>query len=150
MDSERFITGIKSRFMDKFIPEPNSGCWLWTGSIAKNGYGKIQGDRRSGSLLAHRYSFKKFVFDPGKMHVLHKCDNRCCVNPDHLFLGNRKDNMSDCAKKLRMANRKLSCEAVEDIKTKRMSQRSFGAVYGVSQTLVSRIQRGINWSWTND
>ena len=71
------------------IPEPNSGCWLWLGSIRKNGYGCIgvghalDGDERTSS--AHKISYEYFIGPVPKGKVLdHKCRIRCCVNPDHL------------------------------------------------------------------
>lgn len=91
---------IKIAFQKNVSPEPNSGCWLWCGDIfrKRGGYGVFT-HRPSKTIMqrAHRISWKLFV-DPDireDQHVLHKCDNPLCVNPDHLFIGDQKTNMED-------------------------------------------------------
>ena len=71
----------EQRIFDNSIPEPNSGCWLWVGSIDKCGYGKTSG----AYSLAHRLSYAAFIGEiPKGLEVDHLCKQRCCVNPDHL------------------------------------------------------------------
>ncbi|MGW2169160.1 HNH endonuclease signature motif containing protein [Streptomyces sp. NPDC001705] len=75
------------------------GCWEWGASRHRNGYGQfhLPGKRHA---LAHRASWLLlFGPIPDGLHVLHRCDNRPCVRPDHLFLGTRVDNMQDMAAK---------------------------------------------------
>lgn len=98
------------RFNEKWIPEPNSGCWLWTASTNPiSGYGVI-GVSSEKTKPAHRVSWELYrgPIPAGVGHhgtcVLHKCDNRACVNPDHLFLGSNKDNVHDCMRKGRFKN----------------------------------------------
>ena len=86
---------ISEQFERRYIPEPNSGCWLWLGMIQPgNGYGLFWNGEKS--KRAHRVSWEIHYGEitPG-LHVLHRCDNRLCVNPDHLFLGSHQDNMGD-------------------------------------------------------
>lgn len=81
------------RFMQYVSPEPNSGCWLWTGSVNFLGYGQFGLGARSGKRLsqgfrmcrAHRVSYELHVGKiPANLHIDHLCRVRCCVNPDHL------------------------------------------------------------------
>lgn len=84
---------LAERFHDKYIPEPNTGCWLWTGAIVA-GYGRI-GVRSYQVDTAHVVSYE-LAYGPiprGQgLEVDHICRERSCVNPRHLRLGTREDN----------------------------------------------------------
>jgi hypothetical protein len=89
----------KLEFEERVCPEPNSGCWLWVGSLNVAGYGYLWLPGRK-QQLAHRHSYEKYKGPiPGGLAVCHKCDVRCCVTPDHLFLGTRSDNNADMIRK---------------------------------------------------
>lgn len=92
---------LRDRFEEKYIPEPNSGCWLWVGATNGGRYGKITAhDPPRTSLLAHRVAYELYRGPiPAGMLVCHKCDNIICVNPDHLFLGDTSDNARDAVAK---------------------------------------------------
>lgn len=105
--TQRKMKPIEERFWDKVNKDTESGCWEWRSSIRGNGYGAFfthlqpEGRKCHG---AHRYSWELVNGAiPEGLWVLHKCDNRICVNPDHLFLGDRTDNMRDCAAKGRVS-----------------------------------------------
>lgn len=111
------------------------------------------GRKRDGATGAHRAMYAATFGDPGRLHVLHKCDNRLCVNPDHLFLGTAKDNCQDKIGKGRAQDQtgekgpgaKLTWENVEDIRTGRLSGAEFGRLYGVTPQSVCDIQKGRTW-----
>ena len=91
---------IEERFREKYIKLSKDKCWLWTACTFR-GYGRI---RDGGKFaLAHRVSWEIHKGPiPEGMGVCHKCDVPGCVNPDHLFLGTQKDNMSDAREKGRL------------------------------------------------
>ena len=85
--SGRRITDMKDRILERSIPEPNTGCWLWLGAIMPNGYGRqSRGRGRVGKVgYAHRVSYEAFVGPiPVGLEIDHKCRQRACVNPQHL------------------------------------------------------------------
>lgn len=95
---------VIERFETKFIPEPNSGCWIWIAAADKRGYGRFRigsltdGSRRT--AIATRVAWVIYKGElPQNLDVCHRCDNPPCVNPEHLFLGTCLDNMRDCVSK---------------------------------------------------
>lgn len=83
---------------EKYIFYSPDGCWYWTSDMNQSGYGRIFVNGIA--TLAHRFSYSINVDDIHVgLQVLHKCDNRLCVNPYHLFLGTNDDNMKDKVKK---------------------------------------------------
>lgn len=101
-------------FNARYREDPETGCWLWTGSRVNDNYGCANIDYKQ--LLAHRLAFELFVgpIPPGK-YVCHICDVPLCVNPAHLFLGDQKDNLEDMTAK----GRRATGEAVASWKGRR-------------------------------
>jgi hypothetical protein len=88
---------------DRCLPEPNSGCWIWMGTLnhGSEGYGIAHSFYHSRKIGAHRLSLSLVKPYPtgARLEACHKCDVTCCVNPDHLFWGTRSDNMRDASRK---------------------------------------------------
>lgn len=151
---------LRSRFLGKYSIDRDSGCWNWKASLAGKGYGQLKATGGHGQLYAHRVSYQIHFGDiPEGKSVLHRCDNPKCVNPDHLFIGTKKDNAQDMKSKgrhlygERNGSAILSSKDVLSIKKllseKVLSQSRIGELFGISQIEVSRIHRGIRWAHIN-
>lgn len=130
-------------------------CLIWTGVTVGNGYGKIKVDRRTWRV--HRLAYTLAFGDPGRLCVLHRCDNPPCFNPDHLFLGHHADNIADMLAKGRMDLRacerngmsKLTTQDVLDIRAGRaagLSLRAMARTHGVSKKAVLNVVMGRTWT----
>lgn len=138
----------KIQFEDKYIPEPNSGCWLWSSGWDKNGYGTLTGSKR-----AHRVSWELVNGPiPKGLMICHKCDTPPCVNPNHMFLGTAADNSKDCVSKNRANNgakhhkAKLNDKQVIEILKDQRPAYVIAKDYGVSDVSVCFIKLGGTWS----
>jgi hypothetical protein len=131
-------------------PEPNSGCWIWTAYTNKAGYGQFRYEGKQ--ELAHRVSW--FIKN-GRTDkcVLHRCDNRPCVNPDHLFEGTQQDNIRDCVNKGRHGwvtgeddpNAKLTWDLVRAIRKDPRPGKIVTKDYGISYGHYRQLKRGRWW-----
>jgi len=152
------------RFERMYIPEPNSGCWLWLGHIPKSGYGqfRLSTDPQDRAEGAHRAAWMLFNGEiPDGLQVCHRCDVRCCVNPQHLFLGTATENMQDAVRKGRMNwkqqvrpglprgekhhSAKLTPKDVIAIRSLNINGVEAARKFGVAPTTVSRIRRNLVW-----
>lgn len=142
------------RFNEKYIVDENTGCWNFT-SIMNTGYGVIRINKKN--MLAHRFSYETFIGPINDLHVLHRCDNRKCVNYNHLFLGNNLDNIKDKVEKKRhnygqkVWNHKLSEDEIVQIKKElkhyyRGQLKDLAHFYKVDPCTISDIKRGLTWT----
>lgn len=150
----------KEKFLEKVYPEPNTGCWLWSGPYDKNGYGRFHFLNRT-IQLTHRYSY--YIFNKpidSKSHVLHICDNPACVNPDHLYLGDQRQNNIDRDKRGRQVTKRGSSHKLAKLtehdsiqirfiyKTLKTPTRKLANQFGVSQGTIMKILKGVAWPHT--
>jgi hypothetical protein len=85
------LKSIEDRLWEKIIPEPNSGCWLWTGAVNGTGHGQIRIDGRI--RPAHRVMYElESGHVPAHLDIDHLCRVTCCVNPQHLEPVSHKEN----------------------------------------------------------
>ena len=145
---------LEQRFFGKV--EKTESCWNWTGGLTSGGYGKFSFNRKT--ISAHRMSWLIHFGEIPKGEgyhgtcVLHKCDNRKCINPKHLFLGTQKVNIIDSYNKGRKegfligeknVNSRLSSSEVKKMrglhKNKKIQQNVLAEMFNVSQGTVSLI-----------
>ena len=155
-------TPLEDRFWDLVAKGEPDTCWLWRGSTNGQGYGQVrtgstkQGNRRMEK--AHRIAWTLTHGPiPKGLWVLHSCDNPPCVNPAHLFLGDRSANMRDREEKGRarhprgMAHgrAKLTDDDVRTIRARYaaggVTQEALAAEYGVQHPTIGQIVRYKHW-----
>ena len=144
---------VEERFHGFYIPEPNSGCWLWFGGYGQKGHGVFRG-HGGRQIQAHRFQWE-FIFGsiPEGLWVLHKCDNPPCVNPEHLFLGTCQDNHDDMIRKGRKVvpigeahpKTQLTNQDVLNIRADTRALAVIGAEYGFDKQHVWKIKK--RWYW---
>jgi hypothetical protein len=154
----------KAKIIDRIIVDSNQ-CWIWQGATKTlNGYGHLTiGSRSDGTrktVSAHRYSYRCFNgVIPKGLWVLHKCDVPSCVNPEHLYLGNRQDNVNDrernnrnktpCLKHENHPKAKLTWEHVNSIRGKATGKRGevtlMAKKYKVNHHTISDVLRLKTW-----
>lgn len=114
-------------------------CWEWSGALTAAGYGLFSGPDKK-LTFAHRFSWAIHKAPiPSGMHVLHRCDNPRCVNPDHLFLGNHALNMKDAASKDRNKHKISNDDTAaikQEYKNGKVSQQDLATEYGISQAAI--------------
>lgn len=159
----------RERFMSKVSPEPNTGCWLWTGALTGLAYGSFSIGGKD--VRAHRYSWELVHGPiPAGLCACHRCDTPICVNPDHLFLGTHAENDADRHAKGRDAcgdrsssrlhpearprgekssAAKLTEAQVKEIRRLRrdtpISQRAVAALFGLTHSSVAKIESRRSW-----
>lgn len=132
-------------------------CWLWTGPVNSSGYGGMGFQGRTQG--AHRVAYQLLVgpIQQG-LHVLHRCDNPRCVNPEHLWVGTRSENMQDASRKGRTNPFRGAGEAnprarltraqvvqAREWRAQEVSYAEIGRRLGVNSGTVHHAVNGRNW-----
>lgn len=158
------LINIQPQQLAKFNARVNrsggtEACWPWTRSLDTSGYGKFKLAKWT-VVRAHRVAyFAAHGVDPGEKLVCHRCDNRQCCNPAHLFVGDHRDNMRDAASKGRLPGQslrgtrnpsaKLTAEQTLWIKqaiADGQGNAEIASGLPVTPAMVSRIRNGLAWS----
>jgi len=142
---------IERRFWSFVNQHSGSECWLWHGCMT-NGYGQMS---VCGTMYyAHRLSYCIHFKDPGELETCHECNNKLCVNPNHLFLGTHQENVQHgfdtgrSSKGILNACAKLSESDVREIRQLQdlVPQTQIAKMYNVSQTTIHYIFTGKTWT----
>jgi len=159
--SQGITPEVVSLFDTKWVDVLPSGCRIWLGHVCGDGYGQFHVRRQK--QKAHRVSWVIANGPlPDGLHVLHRCDVPCCVNPDHLFLGTHAENMADKGRKGRAHGNglrgtdhpraRLTPDAIREIRRLRGAQplAVMAARFGISKSNVSLIQLRKAWAHVPD
>lgn len=151
------------RVMSRIVRLPESGCWIFMGSLNESGYGIVGvGSRSDGVDRSHRVTYRHFHGEiPNGLFVCHHCDVPSCCNPDHLFLGTSLDNTIDCINKKRNSkpprndhikgvvhvSHKLNDDAVIEIRrlAGKVPQRVLAEKFGVSRQTIGEVAAKKKW-----
>jgi hypothetical protein len=154
LSRSRLTDNVLSQLERNYIPEPNSGCWIWLGGLRGNtGYGTVS-IKGYGTTGAHRASYAAHKGDvPSHLVVRHKCDVPMCVNPDHLELGTQQNNIDDAIARgrfigngrFRKVGKKLDEAKALAIFNSMDTASVEAAKFGISIDMVKCIRRGKSW-----
>jgi hypothetical protein len=138
-----------------------TGCWEWTGAKVTSGYGHLRVPNEKGprkTMLAHRAYYEAFVGEiPNGLLLRHTCDNRLCVNPNHLAPGTHLENMADYRARgvsgpkraSRNGNSKLTEADVAEIRSSDLSVTELAEAYGTDRTNIWCVKSGKTWKHLN-
>lgn len=148
-------TPLEVRFWRRVRPCAR-GCWEWRGQRAKNGYGTIgSGGENSRTLYVHRLIWE-WIHGPTALCVCHRCDNRCCVRPSHLFAGTHADNNADMAVKGRSTRGRrnsqaklteIQVRAIRDLAGHGLAQDLIAKRFPVGRSAIGLIVNRKRWGW---
>lgn len=154
---------LKNRLFNGISVNNSTGCWEWNKTKNNHGYGQLTVNKKT--AFAHRLSYELFNGEiPNGSQVLHKCDNPSCINPAHLSIGTASDNMRDCYNRGRSKlkpnsmpgtqNPSAKLNATDVLEIRKLlknghRQHKIAKLFGISQSNVSDIKRGVIWNETH-
>lgn len=149
----KYPPSVYANFLSHVKTGPVDQCWEWQGHIHGNGYGRF--NLRGKTKYAHRFAYELFIGEPADgLDVCHRCDNRKCVNPMHLWQGTRSENMRDCVAKGR--NRPVrgipypEVVAICDMLNGGKTTRQIADALGYPRYTITRIKSKKSYrQWTN-
>jgi len=145
---------VADRIRRKVVVDEKTGCWNFTGA-KHNGYGWVSTGTKDRPQRAHRLMWETTHGPiPSGLRVLHKCDNRACCNPDHLFLGTQRDNVADMFQKGRAPQRwgklgSLTPDQVREIRASSLSNVELAAKYGIWRQTIYKVRNRLYYSWVD-
>lgn len=137
------------KMMERVVCCRETGCWLWTGAQDNDGRGNVRINNKV--VKAPRAMWEVLVGPiPEGLNVLHRCDTPRCCNPQHLWLGTHKQNMSDMSEKDRASRHqaKIGLQEAAEIKALICMGHKLARIaadYGISPGAVWAIKAGKNW-----
>ncbi len=154
------MPGKQGSIEERFWPKVDrsgghDACWEWQAGRFPSGYGVFSAGSSRKSVRAHRMAWELTYGDPGPALVLHKCDNRPCCNPRHLYLGDHTQNMKDAKDRGRLHHgethpkSKLTPEQVTDLRLRYLlghgTMEQLGKQYGINKASARQIIRRLSW-----
>jgi hypothetical protein len=148
---------LKNRFWSKVNFKGNKGCWEWTASLDGKGYGQISINGKT--KRAHHIAWELTVGKiPKGKFICHHCDNKKCVNPNHLFLGTPLSNIQDMDKKGRRINsplcgekhgrsklKNLDVQEIKNLMKIGIKQRKIAEMFNIGVGTINHIAKGRQW-----
>lgn len=155
---DRILSTDKNRFLSYVSLPDDKGCMFWRGVVGNCGYGQFMLLDKKKIIRAHRMSFKYFKGNlDDSMYVCHHCDKKLCVAPEHLFLGEAKDNTSDMIQKHRDIKAKGNAHYLSKLKESDiieirnfresgMTYLEISKIFNVHMQTIAAVISGRSWS----
>ena len=152
---EQNLISVKERFWSKVDIQGDDDCWNWlAGTDGRYGLFRYENKKNKSNRMSWFLTHGVFP----ELHVLHKCDNTICCNPNHLFLGTHQENMDDKVRKGRQYRPfgdknplvKLNKEKILKIRrmiSEHVKQTEIAKIFNVDAATITDIKNGKTWNW---